>query len=529
MNGVSIFDLREGQTARNENCDVCVIGAGAAGIYLAVQLASKGLDVILIEAGGAICGDASQVGFDARFSADAYPGATKGRAFGLGGSTSRWGGLLVPHTRHDLREAIDPDVDPWSSIVKVVSAKSDSVLNRLGYLKPGEFSEFAQTHLGDIYNALSESGLDVAASLFLPMRNKNLAFLLHEQQRERFRIRVFVNAVAKSWAMKTGCDSGATLQRLSAIGSNGTCLDVVANRFVIAAGAIESARMLLELDSGASSGVLRSTARVGHYLTDHLSVSVADVAMPSCDDVARIFGPRFSSGWMRSFRFIETDPPASSPRAFAHFIFENENPGFVLAKDVIGAMQGRRWPKVTGSQVVSGISGVFALAHARYFDSTLYIPRGTKAHLQLDIEQTPRLENRVSLCSDRDRYGRQVAEIHWHISDIDLSNIQALAGRLLDKWPGTKKGLPELIPKTTDSGNNKPHDVYHPVGTCRMGRDPEAVVDENLKVWGISNLWVVSTGVLPSAGTANPTFTMLCLAEALVEHLGKPSFAIQHG
>ena len=52
-----------------------------------------------------------------------------------------------------------------------------------------------------------------------------------------------------------------------------------------------------------------------------------------------------------------------------------------------------------------------------------------------------------------------------------------------------------------------------------MGKNKESVVDENLKVWGLENLWVVSTGVLPSAGTANPTFTMLCLAERLTEQI----------
>ncbi len=55
----------------------------------------------------------------------------------------------------------------------------------------------------------------------------------------------------------------------------------------------------------------------------------------------------------------------------------------------------------------------------------------------------------------------------------------------------------------------------HPCGTLKMGIDKMAVVDENLKVWGVENLWVASTGVLPSAGTANPTFTILCLAERL--------------
>ena len=64
-----------------------------------------------------------------------------------------------------------------------------------------------------------------------------------------------------------------------------------------------------------------------------------------------------------------------------------------------------------------------------------------------------------------------------------------------------------------------PHDAYHPVGTLRFGQDREAVVDKNLKVWGLNNLWAVSTGVLPSAGSANPTFTMLCLADKLVDEL----------
>jgi choline dehydrogenase-like flavoprotein len=530
MSGVSFFDLlRTPRSAQNAHCDVCVIGAGAAGIYLAVQLASKGLDIILIEAGGSVCGDASEAGFDVTFSADPYPGATKGRAFGLGGATSRWGGVLVPHSKHDLREPADLGADAWSCIVRTASEKSNNVLKQLGYLEPGEFDGFAQKHLGGVCAALNASGFDVVASLSLPSRSKNLAFLLQKKLTGRSQIRVFVNTVAKSWSIKTEADSCATLQRLSAIASNGNTLHVNADRFVIAAGAIESARILLELNSGSSSPVLRTTARVGHYLADHLSVSIADVAVPSREDVARLFAPRFSRGWMRSFRFIEADPPPYSPRAFAHIIFENENPGFMLAKEVLGAMQGRRWPKVTGSQVVSGISGVLALARARYFDSTLYIPRGTKAHLQLDVEQAPRLENRVSLCSDRDRYGRQVAQIHWRISDIDLSNIQASALRILEKWPDTKKGLPGLILRINGCGYEKPHDAYHPVGTCRMGSDPEAVVDENLKVWGIDNLWVVSTGVLPNAGTANTTFTMLCLAEALAENLSKSSLASVHG
>ena len=121
------------QKALTRQCDVCVVGAGAAGIYLAVELANRGLDVILLEAGNKACTDASAIGFDAQFDADLYPGATLGRFFGLGGSTSRWGGALAPHTEHDLRSATSIDAEAWQHIVQAVTDKTALVLNKLGW------------------------------------------------------------------------------------------------------------------------------------------------------------------------------------------------------------------------------------------------------------------------------------------------------------------------------------------------------------------------------------------------------------
>jgi choline dehydrogenase-like flavoprotein len=114
-----------------------------------------------------------------------------------------------------------------------------------------------------------------------------------------------------------------------------------------------------------------------------------------------------------------------------------------------------------------------------------------------------------------------VASIHWRVSDQDLASITTLAHNFFSHWPGERTDLPVLHARVIGNDGSKPYDAYHPVATCRMGEDAEAVVDHALKVWGVENLWVVSTGVLPSAGTANPTFTMLCLAQGLVDHLSQ--------
>jgi len=54
-----------------------------------------------------------------------------------------------------------------------------------------------------------------------------------------------------------------------------------------------------------------------------------------------------------------------------------------------------------------------------------------------------------------------------------------------------------------------------------MGTDGEAVVDPSLRVHDTENLFVLSTAVFPSAGSANPTFSLLCFALDLAERLGR--------
>jgi choline dehydrogenase-like flavoprotein len=519
MNGVEFMDLAScGETVLTRQCEVCIVGAGAAGIYLAVELAARGLDVILLEAGNTACADASAIGFDARFDAELYPGATAGRFFGLGGSTSRWGGLLIPHARHDIQENAGADSEAWRHIIQTVTNKTVSVLDKLGWPNGDDFSPFARYQLNEAGAALGMAGLDVAAGLFLPFRKKNFVYLLQRKSGKDTRLRVIVNAVVNGWQAKPDI-RGMRVQQAQAVAHNGNRLAISAQRFIVAAGAIESARILLELDQSSPQPLIRESSATGCYLADHLSLRIADVATDSVAAAIKLFAPRFAKGWMRSFRFLESAPPVDVPRAFSHFIFDIQNPGFALAKEALGAMQGRRWPKLSAMDVAKGMGGLAMLGYHQYAHAALYIPPATQTHLQLDIEQVPVRENRITLGDQLDRYGRRNAAIHWRIGECDIENIRLTATRLLEKWPGGRASLPTLLPRLDGCDAKKPHDAYHPVGTCRMGNNSEAVVDEDLKVWGLENLWVVSTGVLPSAGTANPTFTMLCLAERLADQM----------
>lgn len=66
--------------------------------------------------------------------------------------------------------------------------------------------------------------------------------------------------------------------------------------------------------------------------------------------------------------------------------------------------------------------------------------------------------------------------------------------------------LEELVRRRADS-------IYHPVGTCRMGADPLAVVDDQLRVHGVAGLRVVDASVMPTLIGANTNAPTIMIAE----------------
>ena len=497
-------------------CDVCIIGAGAAGLYLASRLSQEGLCVIVLEAGGTTCGSGAAAGIEAVFSGSQYRGAAEGRAFGWGGTTSRWGGLLVPHSELDLRDEATLESMVWEHIVKVVRERSSVVLSTLVPEAAPDFFSLPAAVLEGKAKLLHDCGLETVAAEFLPFRRRNLTYLA--SARTSRNCTVYINAVASKWFVKPTPHSSDGVSAVEATSRGARSLRVTARSFVVAAGAIESARILLEIDRSTGERMFPRSASIGRYLSDHLSCAIADVHPEDKNRAADLFGPIFHKGRMRSFRFIDTSIASFLPRHFTHFIFDIDNSGFRLVKDLLFSLQARVFPDFRFSNAVNGINGLSRLVYNRFFKSRLFIPVDTPVHLQMDIEQTPDRENRVYLGENTDQYGRPIAVVHWQVNEADHKNIQTMSQRLLMKWPGRSVGFPRVVPIRIGDAP-KPHDAYHPVGVCRMGTDHEAAVDLDLRVKGTQNLYVLSTGVLPSAGTANPTFSMLCLGDRLAEKI----------
>ncbi|MBI4820037.1 MAG: GMC family oxidoreductase [Deltaproteobacteria bacterium] len=507
-----MLDLEKADCPSAVTAGVCVIGSGAAGSYVAARLARMGHNVALLEAGGTDVIGCTEAGFEPISSGARYGGVYEGRGFGLGGTSALWGGALIPHDHTDIRPE-DPTFEAWQVIVGAVNQNVSLVRKTLGLDTPTDFGTRASEILGPLKSRFESAGLSPIVSEMIPFRLRNLSRLLPGEGR----VRVFLNSTVRSLTVASPQGSPRIVEA-TAVSRSGRALGVRAETFVIAAGAIESARVLLELDGATNGQVLKGRESIGVGLSDHLSVRGADVHKSSLKLASELFAPHFDGSVLRAVRLRDTTVGMSLPRHFMHVVFPIENAGFQLAKNVLGSLQKRSLPRVSIEEAASGFAGLTALAFGRYARQRLHVPADTASGLQLDIEQTPSRDNFVSLSSEVDAYGRPRAAVRWSIAESDLDYLRSLQTRILGKW-ASLGGLPALVPVPVGTISSKLHDSYHPVGTCRMGRGPESVVDFELRARGLGNLHVLSTGVLPTAGSANPTLTLLCLAEQLVTNL----------
>ena len=90
-----IFDFDQAETATPEHADVCILGAGAAGVALAIELAARGQHVTVLEGGGGTQEKRSQQIYDSEVIAQPHRGIHHGRYRTLGGTTTRWGGQIL--------------------------------------------------------------------------------------------------------------------------------------------------------------------------------------------------------------------------------------------------------------------------------------------------------------------------------------------------------------------------------------------------------------------------------------------------
>jgi choline dehydrogenase-like flavoprotein len=488
--------------------DVCIVGAGPAGITLAHALQSRGIQCALIESGGYPREAESQELNLAETRGDLHQDLRLARARGAGGTAALWNTMFrgAPFAKYLPLDPIDfesRDWIPWSGWPVSRRALESCYHRAQGMCGLGLFD----------YGGPAWS--DAAAPL-LGLASGSLVQSVYQYgPADRFTVAIPAELASSSsvtWlhgATVTGLEASASGDRIMAArwaALSGIGGRVRAARFVLAAGAIENARLLLAHTSAADDG----DGWLGRGFMEHpvdasLELSSRD---PALAVTPGFFGARDAGRGIVIGRIgLSADLLRSENLPNASLRLFRETEPVLMRSPGIRSVARRLVP--------------FPAWRRRIGDAirrrSVRTPPGgaTRHRVLLDLEQPPHRENRVRLSDQRDRLGqrRVVLEWRWRAGDeAGRQRVREVFARELER-----AGVGRLLVSRETALDPA---IHHHAGTTRMHPDPAlGVVDGDQRVHRMENLYVTGASVFPTAGVANPTLTIIALSLRLADCL----------
>jgi hypothetical protein len=500
-------------------------------LTLARALIERGYQVAVLEIGGAAAGVPSKsnpIHFDRRV----YRGASDGRGIGLGGTSSLWGGQLLPVRPEDLLARTQINAPAWPIPYADIAPHFQELQHFFG-IRSGAFDLGCLRDRSHPLRNLDYTDWAPRSSKWVGFGKRNIATAWRSHFNTTPGVQVWLNAESRVWRLSPG-QTDRAVQEITAQSTLGHTLRIQPKRVVIAAGALESARIVLEMNTSERFLSAGASELAGRFLHDHLSARIARVQIVDRDRFQKYFAPVFEGPTMRSLRMELAAHVLESeglPSLYVHFVSQApDNSGFAVMRELLRSIQQRNIRNTLTAAMRSprAVPDILELIYGRLVKRRLEFSARGEIFLHADFEQAPRHENRVYL-GEPGSDGRSTMHINWDLSPETPHVVRRVQYYFDQFWK--RNSLDRIATlQFIDPGDdpecwaNNVYDIYHPAGTTRMAADPaHGVVDENLKIHGTSNAYVVGSSVFPSMGAANPTFTAMALALRLAEFIDRES------
>jgi choline dehydrogenase-like flavoprotein len=467
---VSIEGIPEGR-----RFDVCIAGSGPAGMSLALSLAERGKDVLLLEGGGREFSDRSQDLYIGEIAGDPYFELDDARLRFLGGSSNHWGGRCRPLDAIEFAykdycpEAVWPidrqDLDPYlaraKDILDVEGDFDDEVfgptMQRLTFLYSNPTTRFGEKY---------EATLQESPRIVVALETSVVGVEIEGDRVSGFRVHDF----------------------------DGHERTVSADSFVLACGGIENSRLLLHFNAETEGRLVPEARTLGRYWMDHPQTTIGAVVFPSESEADRPYWG-LTPERMRELGVLNCALRVASP---IHHSGMRE-----LAYDL--ACTAPRLGEWIWRQL-----GRDLLCEAR--------------HLRAASEQEPSFDSHISLSDNRrDAFGIPHAVLHWRKSARDIETLRATAiefGSLLAQRDSGRVRLSDWVLEGGPWPESDQLGAWHHMGGTRMSSSAtDGIVTPDLRLWGMDNMYVAGSSVFPSGGHANPTLTIVQLSLRLADHL----------
>lgn len=543
--------------------DLAVVGAGPAGIVTALEVARHGFDVLLVESG---CQEFSPVAQGlaeaAEWDSETHSPMSLTVRRQLGGTSVIWGGRCVPYDRIDFDRRSFAADSTWPVSYDELLPYFESAGDWLDCGRPA-FDRSEMGHLPPFLIPGLVDG-DVRTSTFerwsLPT---NFGRKYRRQLRQSAQVRVMTGLTCTKIVCQPGHDR---VDQLECRSLRGLRVHVRCRAYVIAAGGLDSTRLLLASTGPDGGPPGNHFGHLGSWYMSHVEGVIANVRFAT-DPQATIFGFERDIDGTYVRRRLSLDPQVQDKQQLPNVVAWLANPeladpshrsgvlslvylflrspaGRLVAPDaqrlslsgetVPGSPYGgveRASPSVHVGNVIRDATAVarfgssFGVNHflnrKRPIPGFFIYNKENRYPLQYHGEQAPNRLSRVSLAANRDAMGMPKLRIDLRFSADDIDGIvrshqiwdEYLRGKGLGKLEYLSDDPHALVRSRAGGG-------FHQLGTTRMAaRAEDGVVDQDLAVHGVRNLFVASSSAFATAGQANPTFMLVVFALRLAAHL----------
>jgi choline dehydrogenase-like flavoprotein len=548
--------LADGQLVK---CDIVIVGAGAAGLSLALAISRlrRDLDLIVVEAGGRSYDFRDQTRYFKAESIgpDAHPPLELYRRRMLGGTTSIWGGRCIPLSPDDFTPRPEINRTGWPIPHSEISKYYPAALDMLD----GGLCEFdAQAAFPGTAGSLAPGARPTGLVLDQLERFSPPADLAQHYRAEletSANVRILLNAACTDIKTQDGAEraSGVVLK------CAGIEISIQAQSTVIAAGGLETTRLLLWSQRHAASAK-GSDRHLGNNYMTHLVADLGKLQFFGPRDALQLDYAKSRDGvWCR--RLIQLDQAARRKHGLVNFVLRPSIPAIddpahgnavlsasYFAKRFLIAEYARRLTSSDATQAegparllakhgLNMLTGAPDLARfsafwlrnrilARRKIPSLFLPSDDGCYpLEVNLEQLPESQSRLRLGSSLDPNGLPRLIVDWHPGAQSADQLIKLHNVVGDAMQKARIGRLTL-------NSSEPEEVLrqcqpqggHHIGTTRMSSDPKSgVVNADLEMWNTKSLYVLGSSVFPTSGFANPTLTIVALALRLAERLARRS------
>lgn len=498
-----------------EAFDYLIVGSGAMGIMMGVELSRRGKKVLMVESGRKGEQKDRQVDNEVVQTGKRLENAVWGRKRAVGGTTIAWGGQSLPFRPVDFSRRAWVSDSGWPITFDDLSAYY-APANAFMHIDGLDYHDDIFSMFG-LKKPAFDPSIDFHFSKWAPEPDFTK---IHARSLERD-LQVIYNAMLTRLIP----DGNGRISGVEVSNHAGKRFTVSVNQLLLATGGIESNRILLNNRDLNGAVIGDHSGWLGRGFMDHPCISTGSLTPKKPYAFQRLFNTNIRGGRKYSKRLslaesFQTDQQLLNASASLMFSYPEED--FNPYQEIL-SLRNRKMPDIL--KVIRHADTYALAARAYLFDHFVYKHRAA-ATLIMMLEQEPLRSSRISLADQPDRFGLPKANIHWDISHKTWASMITLSDRLGAAF--TQLGLGEYTPHAHIRADNEKwidhlSDVNHHMGGTRMSQvAAEGVVDRNLRVWGYDNLYVMSASVFPTGSHSNPTLTLLALGQKWLNEQVRP-------